>query len=270
MKVMAHRGYSGAYPENTMLSFRKAAEVGTDGIELDVHMTKDGALVVMHDHKVDRTTDGHGFLHDLTLSEVKSLDAGAWKGEEFRGERVPTFEEFLAFMAEHPEIMLNVELKDYPAMWGAFAYESAEKTIALMDRYGVTGRSVVNTWSGVLNEWLAEKYGDRIRIHAYHPQELMGAGQRRFVYDYAYCVCLFSTWKGVSVVPKQMFDFALSYGVEPWVFYPKDTPEALACSLMMVVTASRTSSSRTTLLTVTTFPELMRLVSRISSISCSI
>ena len=56
MKVMAHRGYSGAYPENTMLSFRKAAEVGTDGIELDVHMTKDGVLVVHHDERVDRTT----------------------------------------------------------------------------------------------------------------------------------------------------------------------------------------------------------------------
>ena len=60
MRVFAHRGYSGAYPENTMLAFRKAVEVGTDGIELDVHATKDGVLVVHHDERVDRTTDGTG------------------------------------------------------------------------------------------------------------------------------------------------------------------------------------------------------------------
>ncbi|MCR4906708.1 MAG: hypothetical protein K6A33_11585 [Clostridiales bacterium] len=226
ISVAGHRGNAKYFPENTMASFRSAVALNPDMIELDVHMSKDGRLVVMHDHKVDRTTDGTGFLHDLTLDEIRTLDAGAWKGEEFRGERVPTFEEFLSLMAEHPDIMLNVELKDYPAMWGSFAYESAEKTIAMMDSFGVTGRSVVNTWSGELNEWIAEKYGDRVRIHAYHPQELMGKGQKRFVYDYAYCVCLFSTWKGAEVVPKQMFDFARTYGVEPWVFYPKDTPAA--------------------------------------------
>ena len=60
MKVMAHRGYSGMYPENTMLAFQKAAEAGADGIELDVHKTRDGVLVVHHDERVDRTTDGTG------------------------------------------------------------------------------------------------------------------------------------------------------------------------------------------------------------------
>lgn len=225
ISVAAHRGNSRYFPENTMASYRSAVSLHPDMIEMDVHRTKDGVLVCMHDHKVERTTDGSGYVRDLTLSEIRALDAGSWKGEEFRGEGVPTFEEFLTFMGGFPDIMLNVELKDYPAMSGSFAYAAAEEAIAMMDRFGVTERSTVNTWSGELNEWISEKYGDRIRIHAYHPQELMGKNQKRFVYDYAYCVCLFSTWEGKKVVPKRMFDYALSCGVEPWVYYPEDTPE---------------------------------------------
>ena len=223
--VAGHRGNAKYFPENTMAGFRSAVSLKPDMIEMDVHMTKDRRLVVMHDHNVKRTTNGEGLIRDMTFDEIRALDAGSWKGAEFAGEKVPSLEEFFGLMAEHPDIMLNVELKDYPAMSGAFAYESAERTIAMMDEFGLTDRSVVNSWSGELNEWIAEKYGERVRIHAYHPQELMGANQKRFVYDYAYYVCLFSTCKGLTVVPKQMFDFALSYGVEPWVFYSPDTPE---------------------------------------------
>ena len=76
MNVVAHRGYSGVYPENTMLAFRKAVEAGSDEIELDVQLTKDGTLVVIHDEKVDRTTDGTGAVRDLSFAELRKLDAG--------------------------------------------------------------------------------------------------------------------------------------------------------------------------------------------------
>ncbi|MBR4206165.1 MAG: hypothetical protein IKQ92_11870 [Clostridia bacterium] len=231
VSVAAHRGNSKFCPENTMASFRSAVELKPDMLEIDLHMTKDGEIVMMHDHKVDRTTNGTGLVREHTLAGIRSLDAGSWKGEEFEGEKVPTFHEFLEFMRDYPEIMLNVELKDYPADSGAFAYESAEKAIAMMDAFGVTERSTVNTWSGELNEWIDEKYGKRIKIHAYHPQELMGKNQKRFVYDYAYCVCLFSTWEGTKVVPKRMFDFTRAMGVEPWVYYPVDTPEVYDASI---------------------------------------
>lgn len=72
MKVMAHRGYSGKYPENTMLAFQKAVEVGCDGIELDVQLTRDGVLVIIHDERIDRTTDGTGSVKDYTYEELKS------------------------------------------------------------------------------------------------------------------------------------------------------------------------------------------------------
>ena len=75
MQNFAHRGFSGKYPENTMLAFRKALEAGADGIELDVQLTKDGQVVIIHDEKVDRTTNGTGNVRDYTLEELRKLDA---------------------------------------------------------------------------------------------------------------------------------------------------------------------------------------------------
>ena len=77
MKVYAHRGYSGRYPENTMLAFKKAEETGCYGIELDVQLTKDGEVVIIHDERVDRTTDGTGWVRDYTLAELMRQQSGA-------------------------------------------------------------------------------------------------------------------------------------------------------------------------------------------------
>ncbi|HEX3000283.1 MAG TPA: glycerophosphodiester phosphodiesterase family protein [Armatimonadota bacterium] len=91
--IVAHRGTSGTAPENTLVAFRRAIELGFTALELDVHRTADGEIVVMHDGKVDRTTDGSGLLSEMTLAQVKALDAGSWKDAEFAGERVPTLKE---------------------------------------------------------------------------------------------------------------------------------------------------------------------------------
>ncbi len=222
--VAAHRGNSRFCPENTMCAFKSAMELKPDMLEIDLHMTKDGEIILMHDHTVNRTTNGEGLIREKTLAEMQALDAGSWKGEEFAGEKVPTFREFLEFLKEYPDVLVNVELKDYPADSGDFAYESAEKSIHMLREYGIMERCVINTWSGVLNEWLDAKYGKEIKIHAYFPQEKMGLGQKRFVYDYAYCVCLFGT-KEQPVVDKVYFDFAKSYGVEPWVYYSQDSAD---------------------------------------------
>lgn len=219
--VAAHRGNSKYYPENTICAFQSAIDLKVDMVEIDLHMTLDGVMILMHDHRVDRTSNGTGLIREKTLDEMNLLDVGSWKDEKFAGERVPTFEEFLELFKDQKDMLFNVELKDYPADSGEFAYRSAELAIEMMDRYGITERSVINTWSGELNEWLADKYGDRIRIHGYSKQERMGGNQKRFVYTYAYCVCLFGTEKE-PVVEKKYFDFAKSYGVEPWVYYSKE------------------------------------------------
>ena len=95
--ILGHRGYSGLYPENTPLAFRKTAEAGADGIETDVHICKSGELVLCHDEKVDRTSNGHGEIKDLTYGELLSLDFGAWKDPAFAGERIWTLGELLDF-----------------------------------------------------------------------------------------------------------------------------------------------------------------------------
>ena len=106
----AHRGASGDYPENTLLAFQKAMEIGADEIELDLRMTGDGQLVVMHDATVDRTTDGTGAIAGLTLAEIKRLDAGGVFGDRFRGERVPSWVETLELVSGRSR--LNVHLKE--------------------------------------------------------------------------------------------------------------------------------------------------------------
>lgn len=106
---IAHRGASKIAPPNTLAAFARAAELGADGIEFDVHLSADGVPVVIHDFTVDATTDGHGRVADLTLAQLKALDAGSSFDPAFVGERIPTLEEVLD--AVEDRLLLNVELK---------------------------------------------------------------------------------------------------------------------------------------------------------------
>ena len=110
-QVCAHRGASGSHPENTVAAFQAAAELGVERVEFDVRRTVDGALVILHDHTVDRTTDGSGPVCELTLCAVKSLDAGSHKGAEFTGERIPTFAEAL----DACPMMVNIHVYPGPS-----------------------------------------------------------------------------------------------------------------------------------------------------------
>jgi len=107
---IAHRGASGEAPENTLAAFLLAVEQGCDAIELDVHLSKDGELVVCHDETIDRTTTGSGAIRDLTVAELKRADAGVKFGEKYASERLPLLEEVFAAMPAH--MMINVETKD--------------------------------------------------------------------------------------------------------------------------------------------------------------
>lgn len=116
MLIVAHRGASGHAPENTLAAFRKAVALGAAFIETDLQLTRDTRFVAIHDETVNRTTNGQGAVHDLTLAEIRRLDAGSWFGSEFTGERVPTLEESLEFAKKH-DVVFYLELK--PAgSWG--------------------------------------------------------------------------------------------------------------------------------------------------------
>ncbi|WP_225550149.1 glycerophosphodiester phosphodiesterase [Enterococcus sp. S22(2020)] len=111
-KIIAHRGSKGTNPENTLIAFKEAVRVGADGIELDVHLSKDKQLVVIHDETVDRTTNGSGFVADLTLAELKQLDAGLWFKPFPVEQKIPTLEEVLQLLEEEKFYgLLNIEIK---------------------------------------------------------------------------------------------------------------------------------------------------------------
>ena len=116
MLLIAHRGASGHAPENTLAAFKKAVSLGATFIETDLQLTRDTRLVAIHDETVNRTTNGKGAVHDMTLAEIRRLDAGSWFGSEFAGERLPTLDEILDFAKKH-DVVFYLELK--PAgSWG--------------------------------------------------------------------------------------------------------------------------------------------------------
>jgi glycerophosphoryl diester phosphodiesterase len=114
--VIAHRGASGYAPENTLAAFRRAVALGANFIETDLQLSRDARFVAIHDDSVDRTTNGKGRVHDLTLPELRRLDAGSWFGSEFASEQVPTLEEILDFSKKH-DVVFYLELKP-GATWG--------------------------------------------------------------------------------------------------------------------------------------------------------
>src|SRR6516165_3787782 len=110
MLVIAHRGASGHAPENTMAAFRKAVAQRAAFIETDLQLSRDAHFVAVHDDTVNRTTNGRGSVHELTLAELRELDAGSWFGSEFSGERIPTIEEILQFSKKN-DVVFYLEIK---------------------------------------------------------------------------------------------------------------------------------------------------------------
>ena len=108
-RIVAHRGFAAVAPENTLAAVRGAVAAGADMVEVDVRMTADGHLVCLHDGRLERTTNGHGAVHEARLSDLLRLDAGAWFGPGFVGQRVPTLPAVLAAM--RGRALLNVEVK---------------------------------------------------------------------------------------------------------------------------------------------------------------
>jgi glycerophosphoryl diester phosphodiesterase len=134
--AIAHRGASGHAPENTFAAFRRAVAQGVSFIETDLHLTRDAHFVAIHDEKVDRTTNGHGSVHELTLAEVRRLDAGSWFASEFMGERIPTLEEILEFTKKN-DVVFYLDLKP-GGFWGG-----EHALISALRDSGEIARSVV-------------------------------------------------------------------------------------------------------------------------------
>ena len=141
-KNYGHRGFSGKYPENTMLAFRKAVEIGVDGIELDVQLSKDGEVVICHDETVDRTTNGKGRIKDLTLAQLKQLNASAAFAGRYGVNEIPTLREYFELVKDLP-IETNVELKT-----GVYEYEGIEEKVwALIQEFHLEDRICISSFN---------------------------------------------------------------------------------------------------------------------------
>ena len=206
MYVAAHRGDSYNYYENTMTAFKKAVEAGADMIETDVHLTCDGYLVLIHDDKVDRTTNGRGRVDEMTLAELKELNAGDTSAYE----EIPTLEELLVF-AQDKNITLNIEIKEY---WSETNEERAikciEDTLALVEKYGLAERILINSFDGWVLEYVYKKYGKKYLLHGFYPYWEMSHVSLN-PDDYLYCACIFDNEN------KALYDYLIERNIEPWV-----------------------------------------------------
>ena len=217
--VAAHRGWLRKYPENTMEAFIAAEEVGVDQIETDVRITKDGHLVLTHDAKVDRTTDGTGLVCEKTLQQLQALDAGSYRGAEFAGCRIPTFIEFMDHIVKNPTITLGLELKEYPEPgWEDVSYSVCDRVLQILDDYNFRERTIINTLSGKLHDYIHEKYGNTYRQSVYFPQERMGECKYD-PYSYAYSSFLLPLVRGVGqrMAPVEVFREMAAKGIQGWI-----------------------------------------------------
>lgn len=140
-KIFGHRGAAGSYPENTMISFIEAERVNADGIELDVHLTKDGEVVVIHDETLERTTTGIGYVKDYTLKEIRLLDA-SYKFPDYGVCQVPSLDEVFNWALSN-RLVINVELKN-----SKIVYEGLEeKVIRLIRTYHYENRVILSSFN---------------------------------------------------------------------------------------------------------------------------
>ena len=135
-----------------MSAIKRALSVGVDMIETDVHMTKDRELILIHDEFLERTTNGAGLVREHTLSEINCLDATVNAKIKTLPEPPPTLNSFLELMKDYPDVLLNIEIKDYPEDGEEFAYESCDRICKMLIEYGVAERTWINSFSGKLLE----------------------------------------------------------------------------------------------------------------------
>lgn len=234
--IAGHRGDPKSVPENTIASFRSSVEKGADMLELDVHMTKDGEIIVMHDDKVDRTTNGTGRICEKTLAELKELSCGEYQGEILR---VPTFREFCEFVKPY-DVTINVEFKDYFDTHGEeFSDLSMRKTVEIIEEFDLSDRAVMNSFDAHILKKLAEMNGGKYRTHGFYPYSIMRNVESDPT-EYLYCACMFDfnadnakflqdhgieTWLGAGVVTKEQFETGIALGAV--LFTTNDTAEAL-------------------------------------------
>lgn len=160
--IIAHRGLSARFPENTLAAFAAALDAGAEMMELDVTLTRDRQLVVIHDDTVDRATDGAGTVSAMTLADLRRLDAGSWFDPRFAGERIPTLDEVLALARGRAGVNIEIKASAVEADFPADAVE--HQVLAVVRRFSMVDAVVVSSFEPKCLRRLAAMAGPRPRL----------------------------------------------------------------------------------------------------------
>ena len=212
-----HRGYCALYPENTLLSYRKAIELGVDAVEFDVWLTSDKVPVLMHDGNAKRTCGVDRWLRDMTFAEVKEMDAcyESKFGGEFKGRedtKVPTLYELLDLVKElRPDIKLGVEIKEYTE-------ENVDITIKALKEYGIFERCWFYAFNGRIIRYIKEKYNGRTMGY---PDFQMGEFENYDFYD--------EIGLNMSLVKSELCEFYVKKGLPVHMYCADNEADVKLC-----------------------------------------
>lgn len=184
MRIFAHRGARAHAPENTLAAFELARQLGADGIELDVQLSKDGQLVICHDPTIDRTSNGLGWIKDHTLSELKRYDFGGWFSTDYQGQKLLTLREFLEWFKPIP-MQLNIEIKNGPVIYPGIE----EKVLQHIHQAAVGERTLISSFYHPSLKRVKEldptiKTGVLFECRPINPFELLTATQADFLHPF--------------------------------------------------------------------------------------
>lgn len=202
----AHRGASSIYPENTILAFKEAIKLGCDGIELDVHKSKDNVLVVIHDENIKRTHKGKGLVKDYTLEELKKFKCRKKGFEENDKCLIPTLEEVLQLVA-NTSIVLNIELKT-----DIIHYENIEEeVIELIKKYNLQNRVLISSFNHKSLE-ICKNIDSRIQLGALYSRRIKN------VIEYAKSLQVDAIHPKLTLISKELIDEAHNNGIKVNVY----------------------------------------------------
>lgn len=226
MVIAGHRGWKSAYPENTLLAFQEALELGVDMLEFDLQFSKDKVVMVIHDATLDRTTNGSGPVSGYTFAELKRLDAGGWFGKTYEGLKIPALEELCELLTAFPNILLNVEVKPGPE-----AKQVADSAIAMLQDYGYLARCVFTSFDADVLAYIHDR--DGLRTQGF-PGELMS----NFVPGPNGTISkMWAVGISMQLLTPQLAAQYRELGVLPWCYCPDHDQQvyyALECGAMLM------------------------------------
>lgn len=211
--VAGHRGIRAYYPENTMLSFQKAIDMGVDMIEMDINLSSDKVPMVIHDHKVDRTTNGKGFVHDMTCKELQALDAGVRFNGVYPGCKIPTFDEFLDLVSKVENFFLNVEIKE-------MTHEAVDLTVKMLEEFKMLDKCVIACFDASILRYAFRTYG--VKTQGF-PESYMQN------YDGHTSECFYSVGIHLGDLKPETCRSYVEQGIDPWGWCPDTDEDVYQC-----------------------------------------